>query len=455
MIAAAAGFIGAVTGIAAGESSIPAAEALVAVLATAAGAVLGFMGFTGPGRTVDSVTRAARAISRGEYSGPLETPGHAADDLAFSFNSMTERLQQIMDESTAGRARVEAVLAATNNAIIALSADSTVKYLNPSAQRLLRVHADDAVGRPFIESAHDYELQEMVRETAESRAAAAPHVITFGQDRVQLRATAMPIHGGGDWDVLLVLNDLSEIQRLDQVRRDFVSNVSHELRTPLAAARALVETLQDEPDAPPSEREPFLTRLLQQVERMTTMVDELLDLSRIETGAIHLQPEHLRIADMVSEAESIQRTRLEQHKMRIETEIEGEVTAEADRTAVIRILSNLLDNAIKYGGDGSSVHIAAREDTDLVSITVRDEGPGIAAADLPRVFERFYKAEHSRTSSGVGLGLAIVKHLVRAHGGAIDVASPPGGGAVFTIKLPKSFIGVRHENNTPARGRVR
>jgi len=255
-----------------------------------------------------------------------------------------------------------------------------------------------------------------------------------------LRAAALPISNGGDWAVLLTLTDLTEVQRVDQVRRDFLSNVSHELRTPLAAIRALVETLDDgvdEEDAPE-----FLGRIHQQVERLTSLVNELLDLSRIESGAINLDPEPVEVAALVAEAASLLRTRTE--PLEVTVVFEGEpLTVEADRPSLLRVVSNLLDNAAKWSPQGGTIHVGCEDEGELVAIQVRDEGPGIPEQDLPRVFERFYKGEASRATSGVGLGLAIVKHLVRAHGGTATVESRPGEGASFTVRLPRTFVGRR------------
>jgi two-component system phosphate regulon sensor histidine kinase PhoR len=240
--------------------------------------------------------------------------------------------------------------------------------------------------------------------------------------------------------VLLILTDLTEVQRLDQVRRDFVANVSHELRTPLASIRAMVETLAEGVDA--GEAPEFYERILRQVDRLTTLVNELLDLSRIESGAIQLQPEPVHIGQLLAEAAGLLQARAEANNVTVV--VEGtDLEVEADRSGLMRVATNLLDNAVKWSPPGGRVWVEARDEGDLVAITVRDEGPGIPEQDQPRVFERFFKSDAARASAGVGLGLAIVKHLVRAHGGTASVASKPGEGAAFTVRLPKRFIGRR------------
>jgi two-component system phosphate regulon sensor histidine kinase PhoR len=264
-------------------------------------------------------------------------------------------------------------------------------------------------------------------------------VITFGQRRVPLRAVAGAIQHGGDWAVLLVLNDLTEVQRTDQVRRDFVSNVSHELRTPLASIRAMAETLQDEPVMPAHDRAEFLERIQGQVTRLGTLVDELLDLSRIESGAIELRPEELDLGALVAEAAGALQERAGASTIQFNLPAVGSTRVEADRLSLVRVITNLLDNALKYGATGSSVDVTTETEGDVVLLRVRDHGPGIPPTDLQRVFERFYKSDQSRTGRGVGLGLAIVKHLVGAHGGQVEALNAEGGGAEFRVRLPRRF----------------
>jgi len=264
--------------------------------------------------------------------------------------------------------------------------------------------------------------------------------VPFGRDRTPLRALAVPVAEGGSWAALLVLVDLSDVQRVDHVRRDFISNVSHELRTPIAAIGALVETLELG-DLEGDEQAAFLSRIRNQVERMALLTNELLDLSRIESGAIHLEPESVDLASSVAEAQAALASRLEACDVRVEGPDGATPPVEADRTATVRIVTNLLDNALKFSPDGSVITIDVRDEDPLVAVEVCDDGPGIAAQDLDRVFERFYKAEHSRADDGAGLGLAIVKHLVQAHGGTVAARNEDGRGAAMTGRLPKRFVG--------------
>jgi two-component system phosphate regulon sensor histidine kinase PhoR len=413
------------------------AAAIVVCLA-ALGA--GFMAFRRPAAALRTVSEAAGRIGEEELAERVPEAAGPAGDLTYSFNVMAGRIEQLFDSVAAEHARLEAVFDASSDAMVALSAATAVRFLNPAAVGVFGTPMTESIDHSFIETARDYELDALVRRVISDRTHGETLVVTFGPARMPLRAAALPIHDGGDWAVLLMLTDLTEVQRVDQVRRDFLSNVSHELRTPLAAIRALVETLGDGVDAEDSSE--FLTRIHQQVERLTSLVNELLDLSRIESGAINLNPEPADLAEVVAEAASLLRTRTE--PLGIKVAFEGvPLLVEADRPSLLRVVSNLLDNATKWSPEKSTIRAGTRDEGELVALWVQDEGPGIPEQDLPRVFERFYKGEASRATAGVGLGLAIVKHLVRSHGGTATVESPPGEGARFTIRLPKSFVGRR------------
>lgn len=422
------------------EADAPVTAWLAALLAAAiAGVAAGYLALRRPAAALRTVAEASRRMGEGELAQRVPDANGPAGELSHAFNTMATRVEQLFESVAAEQARLEAVFDASTDGMVALAADTSVRFMNIAAVRLLGASMTAAMGRTFIETARDYELDALVRRAIVT-GAGETSVVTFGPNRVPVRAAALPIREGGDWSVLLMLTDLTEVQRVDQVRRDFLSNVSHELRTPMASIRALVETMEDGVEA--AEEPEFLRRIRQQVDRLTTLVNELLDLSRIESGAISMRPEEVRLADVVSEAASLLRPRTEAAKVAISWE-GGEESVEGDRQSLLRVVSNLLDNATKWSPEGGTIHAGTRDEGGLVALWVQDEGPGIPDHELSRVFERFYKGEASRATSGVGLGLAIVKHLVRAHGGTATVESPPGEGAKFTVRLPKEFVGRR------------
>ncbi len=449
MAAGAAAFGGALVGLALGRND-ESGLALAIILGGAAlvGVLIGYLALANPGRSLAAVGDAADRVAAGELGQRVAMRSRATGDLTDAFNSMSGRVQELVEGVAAERARLEAAFDASADAMIAVSRDTVVRLLNPAAAGLFEVERAQAIGRPFIETVRDYELDALVRRAIELPATGDMSVINFGRQRTPLRAVAVPIRGGGDWAVLLVLNDLTDVQRVDQVRRDFLSNVSHELRTPLASIRAMVETLEDGGLDDRQDAEEFLARIHQQVDRLTALVTELLDLSRIESGAVELRPEPIDAAGLIAEAASLMRTRAESEGVTIACREAFGPIVEGDRASLLRVVSNLLDNAIKFSPPGAEVRAEARDEGELVALSVQNDGDGIPEADLARVFERFYKGDHSRSQGGVGLGLAIVKHVVRAHGGTAEAMSEPGKGATFTVRLPKTFVG-------PQRGKTR
>jgi two-component system phosphate regulon sensor histidine kinase PhoR len=246
-----------------------------------------------------------------------------------------------------------------------------------------------------------------------------------------------PIARGGNWAVLVVIHDLTDVRRAELQRRDFVGNVSHELRTPLAALRSVVETLaggalEDRPAA-----EDFLRRAGNEVERLINLVEELLELSRLESGELPLDIQPVDINALLREALDLARPEANRRRVELKLEVEPELdVVELDPKHIDRAVFNLVQNAIKFTSAGGSVVVKARRLGGSLEVTVRDTGIGISSADLPRVFERFYKVDQSRASGGTGLGLALVKHAVEAHGGHVSAESRVGEGSTFRFVIP-------------------
>ena len=414
----------------------------VAVGGALIAATCGALSFRRAGQTLGEVSAAADRLAEGTLDERVRATSGPTGELTRNFNTMATRLEQLFKVAAAEQARLEAVFEASADAMVAVARDTSVQFMNAAAVSLFRTDRAVALDRPFIESSVDYELDALVRKVLASPTEPQTSVITFGAQRLPLRAAVFPIAAGGDWALLLVLTDLTDVQRIDQVRRDFLGNVSHELRTPLAAIRAMVETVENGDLEGEGELTEFMRRIRQQVHRLTLLVNELLDLSRIESGAIELRPEVLDAAAVVEEAASGLAPQLDAAGITVDYPRNGPAI-EVDRSSLLRIVTNLLDNAAKYSPPNSTVHVELHEQGELVVFTVRDEGSGIPDNELPRVFERFYKGDASRAAGGVGLGLAIVKHLVRSHGGTVEASNAPEGGAVFTVRLPKVFVGGR------------
>jgi two-component system phosphate regulon sensor histidine kinase PhoR len=286
--------------------------------------------------------------------------------------------------------------------------------------------------------ARDSDLNGLIADSFETRAIKSATVNYDRTGRI-LDAVAQSVDRRGERLGIIVLRDVTELKRLESVRKEFVANVSHELRTPLASIRALVETLEAGAIDDPAVSGDFLRSVVDEVSRLTSLVDELLDLARLESGRIVLKLEQLEPATMVSTGVERLRQQVERAQLSLTYELPDDLPLViADRGRVEQALLNLVHNAIKFTRPGGSIHVSAEAEELFVAVTVADTGVGIEQDELPRVFERFYKSDKARRSEGTGLGLAITKHIVQAHGGSIWVSSHPGQGATFTFTLRRA-----------------
>jgi two-component system phosphate regulon sensor histidine kinase PhoR len=323
------------------------------------------------------------------------------------------------------------------DALIVVSSARRVVWLNAAARELFSA-GSDAVGRPLAEVAHDYRIALLVNAAFE-RQVESHDELTEVVGAHTVTARAIPLAGPGQVDVAVVLRDQTRLRQLETVRRDFVANVSHELRTPVTAIHLLVETLQNGALGEPREAAQFVERIGQEVAHLRQMVDELLELSLMEAGERPLNPSPVPVEELVHAADRL-RPLAEERGVELRFDIASgtpPVIGETSRLALV--VRNLVHNAIKFTPQGGTVTVQAEPRAgDRVAVQVADTGVGITAESLPRIFERFYKANRSRQrdGDGAGLGLAIARHTVEAHGGHISVRSELGQGTVFTVVLP-------------------
>jgi two-component system phosphate regulon sensor histidine kinase PhoR len=270
---------------------------------------------------------------------------------------------------------------------------------------------------------------------ATDRAQAA--TVEHGRDHRILEASAQPFSGGGERLGLVVLRDVTDLRRLERMRREFVANVSHELRTPLASIRAVVETLEAGAVNDPAVAGDFLRRIIGEVDHLVGLVDELLDLARLETGRAVLEAESCEPVALLTRAVERLRPQVERTGLTLHVEVPSDLPpVRVDRGRIEQVLINLVHNAVKFTPEGGDIVVRAELADQMVQVSVRDTGVGIAAEELPRIFERFYKSDAARRSPGSGLGLAIAKHIVQAHGGTIWAESTPGAGATVSFTVP-------------------
>jgi two-component system phosphate regulon sensor histidine kinase PhoR len=307
--------------------------------------------------------------------------------------------------------------------------------MNTAAERLLGSKRDDAAGRPFAWVVPNVDVIEALEESRERGFRVVRSVEM--PNRQLLRATTERLSEGGPWSAMAVLHDVTEVRRAEQMRRDFVANVSHELRTPLASIKAVLETLEAGAISDPAAARDFLSRAETEVDRLTNMLTDLLELSRIESGAGG-EPEPVDIGGAATDAVERLRSQAIRGEIALTCEVEAGLPLVAgDSERIERALINLIENAIKFTPPGGHIDVHASRREDWVAIEVSDDGAGIDDRDLPRIFERFYKADRARVrGGGTGLGLAIARHIVEGHGGRIRVESEPGVGSTFAFTLP-------------------
>ena len=399
------------------------------------------------GRITRSVRRLIQVAGRiGE--GDLDARLYLADsddvgDLARAFNEMADELRDRVNDLADERGRLEAVLENMADGVLITDDNGRVSLINPAAARLFRTNEQEAIGRSFAEVAWHHDLIELWQRGC-GQQEEEDAVIEIGLHDTFMRMIVSPLLTSGQHDCLVILQDLTRIRRLETVRRDFLSNISHELRTPLATLKALVETLQHGAlDDPPAARR-FLERADQEVDALSQMVEELLELTRIESGKVPLRLSATQVEEIALPPVERLRPQSERRHLKLVVDLADDLPPVlSDASRCRQIVGNLLHNAIKFTPDGGAITLRARlQDGDAyVLFSVRDNGIGIPAAELPRIFERFYKADRARSSGGTGLGLAISRHLVEAHGGKIWAKSKEGKGSTFFFSLPVATAG--------------
>ncbi len=387
-------------------------------------------------KPVEKLTIAIQEMGTGNFTDlDFPQPPPELSDLSQSLQSMAQQLGSQINTLTSERAKLSAVLNQMTDGVLIADAEGRVQLLNPTAERLFRIDEKSGLGRSVVEVLRYHQLVNLWRLAREGERQST--MLEIGPQHIFLQMVAIPLKSSLPGSTLLLFQDLTQLRRLETIRRDFISNVSHELRSPLASLKALAETLQEGAlDDPPAARR-FILRMETEIVNLTQLVNELLELSRIESGKVPLSFHRAKPCELIRPA--YERMALQAERAELELSLDcppdlPPVFADPDR--ISQVMINLIHNAIKFTPSGGKITVSAYLDGDHIVFFVRDTGMGIDKKDLGRIFERFYKADRARAGGGTGLGLSIARHMIESHGGYIWVESEENNGSTFYFTLP-------------------
>jgi len=361
--------------------------------------------------------------------------------LAEALDRLADNLRGTVQNLASERDRLAGILETMAEGVLLTDSNGRVVLAN-AALRMMVGSTGQLVGRAPIEAIRNDELAELIASVAAKQSPETGEVELVGIVPRRVLVRAAPLALRGSHGVVAVLSDVTELRRLESLRRDFVANVSHELRTPIAAIRAAAETLEGGAIDDPTVARDFTGMISRHSERLHTLVEDLLQLSRIEAHKLDLHQSPIPVKDLLEHLINLYALSAERWGVRLRLgSCPPDLALFSDRRALEQILSNLIDNGIKYAGRGAFLTLLADVTDERIILSVRDTGPGISPRHLPRLFERFYRVDRgrSRDVGGTGLGLSIVKHLTEALGGSVDVESDVGAGASFNVRFPPQY----------------
>jgi two-component system phosphate regulon sensor histidine kinase PhoR len=393
-----------------------------------------------PWKTVDELTR---EIVKGETPRTFLVEGaEAPRRVALSLENVFKRHQELerrLAEDTSG---TEAIFAAMQDGLLVVDASRRVTLVNRTFQEWFGLSGPNAP-TPLLEIVRDPDIDRLIRETLNSGEPKRHELAIVAPNgslrHMQLSAVATRKDSGQVSGAVVLFHDITQLQQTDEIRRDFVANVSHELRTPLSILSGYIETLLDDPNPSAEELNRFLEVMKKHSDRLKTLTDDLLTLARLESADPNLHPEDVRLSELFAAIVRDWGKRFAEKRLSIDVALSPSLPViRADAARLQEVLYNLLDNAVKYSHSGGKLRLEATRRNDHVVLTVSDTGIGIPEADLPRIFERFYRADkaRSRELGGTGLGLSIVKHIAQMHGGSVEAESALGRGTSIRVLLP-------------------
>ncbi len=393
-------------------------------------------------RPLRRITDAARKFSGGDFDARVRPRGEdEVAELARAFNQMADQLNEKIRQVETGRNQIQGILEGMIEGVVVIGPSEELLLINSAAREILSIEHPVKPGSLLCEVTRAPEIQDLIRAVSETGRPQLKELTVYAPVERILRAQAAPYAAESGPGVLLVMHEITDIKRLEQLRREFVANVSHELKTPLAAIRGSVETLLDGALQDPAHNRTFVKAIAEESVRLDRLVDDLLTLAQIESRQELVRHEPILIQTFLDQ--ELQRYLAVAQRAQVTLEWSVNPTSLsflADRRQLAQAIGNLTDNAIKYNHPEGTVRVQAFRQGTEICFRVDDSGIGIPEVDLPRIFERFYRVDkdRSRETGGTGLGLAIVKHVAESHGGSVQVISRPGSGSCFILRFPSA-----------------
>lgn len=356
--------------------------------------------------------------------------------LVSAHNTQVERINLQIQSLQNERTKLAAILNNMNDGVILVNPDGLVTLVNPTAGKMFNNVLDTGQEESLIEVVRQHQIVELWKKVIQTGMTQSTTIQTsMEKESIQVIASLLgPVLPG---EVLLLFQDLTLLRKLETVRKDFVSNISHELRTPLASLKALSETLQAGALKDPSVSDRFLHQMDDEIDNLNQIVQELLELAKIESGKVPFERQRVSVEEIINRPVERMRLQAERSGILIESSIPAKLPAlYVDILRIQQVFINLIHNAVKFTPPGGKITVSAVKENGQITFSITDTGAGIPAADLQRIFERFYKSDRSRSSGGTGLGLSISKHIIEAHGGQIRVESVQGKGSTFHFSIP-------------------
>lgn len=403
--------------------------------------VLGSLLTRGIIRPLNKIINVSRKFSQGDFKHRIL---HHSDDeigeLATTLNKMAQDIEDKIREVELQNQHLHTVFQNMVEGIIVLDKDGRVVSVNCAVEKLFNISREEAAGKFFLEAIRNDDISGIINDVLKKGEFISKELFLVYPVRKTLRINASAIFEKEAVNgCLLVIHDVTDIRNLEKMRQDFVANVSHELKTPLTSIKGFVETLLEGAIDDKENNRQFLKIIHEHADRLDSLVNDLLDLSYLESKEIRLEKEGINVRSLAERILSGCKSQLKKKDVEAHNNLVGELTIKADKGKIEQVLTNLIDNAIKFNQEHGSLDIYGEETQDRIKITVEDSGIGIPAKDAPRIFERFYRVDkaRSRKLGGTGLGLSIVKHIVELHGGTVGVESSEGLGSKFYFYLPK------------------